>query len=77
MLRPNREMIDLIAGLLDRQLVLIDSQLSPEEPAASSRESAISALIELRDICLLTKDLISALNIHPFRWLRIKWTRVQ
>jgi hypothetical protein len=72
MLRTYREMADLIAGLLDRQLVLIDSQLNPQEPGPASREGAVRALTELRDSCLLTKDLLSALNKRPLGWLRIK-----
>ena len=76
MRRSNREkskteMMNLITGLLERQLFVIDSQLVAEEPGGGPRESAMIALTELRDLCSMTKDLVNSLEKRRLRWLRI------
>lgn len=75
MLRTNRDRVEMITALLDRQLLLIDSRLRPASPSSETSDANLDALNELRDLCTLTRDMVLTLAKEPAIWLRPPWRR--
>ena len=67
-LKSDREKLELMVGLLDEQLLLIDAQLQTPEPAHNNPSNTTKAFTELRNMSWLARDLAAALNRRQWRW---------
>ena len=68
---PWNDKVEVIGGLLDEQLLLIDSQLQTVGNSTAGKEAIAEALNEMRELCSFTKDLVSTLPKSQPAWRRL------
>ena len=71
-LKSDREKLELMVGLLDEQLRLIDAQLQATQPAPNDPSDTTKAFTELRSMSWLARDLAAALHRHQWKWPRFR-----
>jgi hypothetical protein len=67
-LKSDREKLEVMVGLLDQQLLLIDAQLQTPEPASDGTSNMTKTFTELRNMCSLARDLAAGLRRRQLRW---------
>jgi hypothetical protein len=67
-LKSDREKLEVMVGLLDEQLRLIDAQLQAPEPGPNGPSNTTKAFTELRNMCWLARDVAAALSRRQWRW---------
>jgi hypothetical protein len=66
--KSDREKLEVMVGLLNEQLLLIDAQLQAPETTLKDTSSATKTFSELRNLCSLAKDLAAALQRRHWKW---------
>ena len=66
------EKVEVISGLLDQQLALIDAQLQSAALAGAGQQAFADVLNDIRERCSLTRDLVATLPTPKLQW-KILW----